>query len=239
MTTSSVTTGQLTRDLIIASALRKLGVLAKGQSADSEDLANGMEALNALIAQFQTMGMPLWNQTTTNIPMVLNQETYTIGIGQAVNTTFPLKIIQAWNEPTAGGGRQPMIQIGLYDFQLLPLNSGSSGTPSQFAYQPFINYGVLHIWPKPDSNAVANRTLTISYKVPAEQFTAAGETPDFPQEWNNTLIYGLCNLLAPEYGIPLNDRGMWAKEAEKHLDIALDFGLEEAPVTFSPREIWR
>jgi hypothetical protein len=71
---------------------------------------------------------------------------------------------------------------------------------------------------------------------PFEGFVSSADTPYFPREWNNALIYGLSNLLAPEYGIPLNDRALMEKEAQKHLDIALDFGLENASLTFQPRE---
>ena len=239
MTTSGVTTTELTRDKIISAALRKIGVLAKGQTPDSEDLLNGTEALNNLVAEFQTLGMPLWSKKTYNVPMIASQETYQIGVGQTVNTPFPLKIIEAWNEPTAGGGRQPMIEVGIYDFYLLPLNSGAIGIPSQFMYQPFINYGILHIWPKPDASAVSTRTLTISYMAPFEDFVNSADTPYFPKEWNNALTYGLASLLAPEYGVPLNDRGMFEKQADKHLETALEFGLEEAPITFAPMAIWR
>jgi hypothetical protein len=38
--------------------------------------------------------------------------------------------------------------------------------------------------------------------------------------------------------IPLNDRGMYQKEAEMHKELALDFGLENASIMFSPNEDW-
>lgn len=238
MATSGVTTTQLTRNTIIAAALRKIGVLAEGQTASPEALSNGTEALNNLVAGFQTMGMPLWSRLTSDIAMVAGQTTYTIGVGQTINQAFPLKILQAWNQPTAGGGRQPMKELSVYDFQLLPSTS-TTGTPSQYMYQPFINYGKLHLWPAPDASAVATRTLTLSYMTPFEDFVSAGDTPYFPKEWNNALVYGLASLLASEYGVPLNDRGMLSKEAQMYLDIALDFGLEMASITFSPDVDWK
>lgn len=238
MATSGVTTTQLTRDSIISAALRKLGVLAKGQSPDAEDLSTGTEALNNLVAQFQTLGMPLWSLVTSNITMVAGQQTYTIGVGQAVNQAFPLKIVQAWSDPVAGGGRQPITEMSIYDFNLLPATTQTSGTPAQFTYQPLVNYGKLRLWPIPDASTVAARTLTLSYIAPFDEFVSAGDTPYFPKEWNNALIYGLASLLAPEFQIPLNDRNLLVKEAKDHLDIALDFGLEMASITFSPEEHW-
>ncbi len=238
MTTSGVTTTQLTRNTTIAAAMRKFGALAQGQTASTEELANGTEALNNLVAEFQTMGMPLWSKLQSTITMVASQETYTIGVGQTINQAFPLKVLQAWTEPIAGGGRQPLVEQAVYDFNLLPLGSTASGTPSQYMYQPFINYGKLHLWPVPDAAAVATRYLKIIYMAPFEDFVAAGDTPYFPKEWNNALVYGLANLLAPEYGVPLNDRGMLRKEAEHHLEIALDFGLENASIYLQPEQRW-
>jgi hypothetical protein len=236
MATSGTTTTELTRDTIIAAAMRKIGALAKGQDPDAEDLSTGAEALNNLVAQFQTLGMPLWSMKTSTITMVASQQTYTIGVGQAISQAFPLKIIQVWMEPTSGGGRQPLMPSAVYDFYLLPSNSGSTGSPSQYMYQPFINYGKLHLWPIPDASTVANKTLTISYIAPFDEFTAAGNTPYFPKEWNNALIYGLASLLAPEIGLSLNDRASLQREAKDHLDLALDFGMENASITFAPEE---
>lgn len=73
---------------------------------------------------------------------------------------------------------------------------------------------------------------------PFEGFISAADTPYFPREWNNALIYGVADLLAPEYGVPLNDRGMFRKEAEAHREMALDFGLENTSFTIQPAENW-
>ena len=93
---------------------------------------------------------------------------------------------------------------------------------------------MLRVWPVPDSTTIADRTLHISYLYPFEGFTAANDTPYFPREWNNALIYGLADLLAPEYGVPLEDRSTLKREAKDHRELALDFGMENASLTFSP-----
>jgi hypothetical protein len=63
MATSGTTVFELSRDSIISAALRKLGVLAQGSSPTTEDLTNGMQALNTLVSEYQTLGMPLWKRT--------------------------------------------------------------------------------------------------------------------------------------------------------------------------------
>lgn len=225
----------MTGDEIIAAALRKVGALSLGQVPSTEEYTYGRQALNNLVAQFQTMGMPVWSKKTTVVPMVAGQTSYTIGIGQTNNFAFPLKILEAWTEPiTTGGGRQPLVPLALYDFNLLPLTTANTGTPSQYTYQPKINLGVLSLWVTPDASCVATRTLSIHYQAPFEVFASSADTPYFPREWNNALIYGTAELLAPEYGLPLNDRSQLEKLAFRHLTTALDFGLEEASITFAP-----
>lgn len=234
MTTSGQTIIEMNRDSIINAALRKLSALALGQTASSLEITIGLEALNNLVAEYQTLGMPLWSRKTYVVPMIASQTQYTIGVGLSVNTPFPLKVLQAWTVDSVGGSKQELWPNAIDNFNRLPTNLQAIGNPSQYTYQPFINYGVLSLWPAPDSSTVSNKTLTISYTAPFEGFVSSADTPYFPREWNNALIYGLADLLAPEYGIPLNDRGMLKKEADAHRDLALDFGLENASITFQP-----
>ena len=237
MTTSGVTTTELDRNSIVKAALRKIGAIALGGTPSAEEYTNGAEALNNLVAEFMTLGMPLWARKQYTITMVADQATYTIGDGKAVDTDFPLKILQAWVEPTTGS-RQELTQRAQYDFDMLPINSGSSSVPVQFTYKPLINYGELRVWPAPDSTTATDKTLKIVYQAPFDTFVSSTDTPYFPREWNNALIYGLAMLLAPEYGVPLQDRQLLIKEAEAHKEMALDFGIENAPLFFQPEERW-
>lgn len=238
MTTSGQTIIEMNRDSICNAALRKIGAIPLGQVGSAVEITNGTEALNNLVAEFQTLGMPLWARKTYVVPLVAGQIQYIIGVGQAVNTPFPLKVLQAWTVANTGGGVQELWPNAIDVYNRLPRGTGVQGIPSQYMYQPRINQGEFNIWPAPDATTVSTRTLTISYMAPFEGFVNAADTPYFPREWNNALIYGVADLLAAEYGVPLNDRGMLKKEAETHRETALDFGLENASLTFQPSENW-
>jgi hypothetical protein len=114
------------------------------------------------------------------------------------------------------------------------LNVGSTGRPTSCTYQPFINYGVLKVWPTPDSEAASNWTLDLTYQSPFEGFTAASETPDFPQEWQMALIWALAADLAPEYGLPITDRDRLDKKAKEYMDMAMSGGMEDASLFIKP-----
>jgi hypothetical protein len=238
MSLSGITILDETRDGIINSALRKIGAISLGQTATTQEFTNATEALNNLVAEYQTLGMPLWARLQYNLPMVVNQSQYVIGVGQAVNIAMPLKILQAWTIPNTGGSIQELWPNSIDIYNRLPKNPAGPGNPSQYTYQPQIDQGTFSIWPAPDANTVTNRLLWISYISAFQVFNSSTYNPYFPREFNNALIYGLCDLLAPEYGVPLEDRGMFKKEKMEHLELALDFGLENASWTFQPMENW-
>lgn len=233
MTTSNSTLWELSRNQIIEAALRKLGVLAKGQTPDSEDYTNATIALNGVLALLQTTGMPLWARNEYTMSLVANQATYTIGVGQAVNTPFPLKVHQAILIDSSDSSLE-LTPISIYDYNALsPL--ASTGSPVQFSYQPRVNVGTLTVWPTPDTAAATNKTIKLIYQRPFEDFVGSTNTPDFPKEYHQAIIYKLAEALAPEYGIPLQDQQNIASTAERLLQTALSFGSDETSFFIQPR----
>ena len=228
MTTSSRYYYQLTRDEIATAALRKLGVIAEGQTPSAQNLADAQVALNSTIAELRSKGMPLWARNEYTFTPTTN--VYTIGEGMTLNTPFPVKLLQAYRLDSSNA-KVPMELVAREDFNILPRNS--NGIPIKVNYQPFINYGTISIWPTPDSTNTA--TITLVYQRPFQYFTAGTETMDFPEEWYNAIIYKTAVLLAPEWGIPLQDRQMLMTEAKQYIDDALENGQEDASLFIQPQ----
>jgi hypothetical protein len=226
MTTSGITTYQLNRDQIVTASLRKLGVIAVGQTPDAEAIANAAQALNAAIAELRGMGMPLWSRFEYTFTPTTN--VYTIGNGYTLNTPYPLRVLQAFR--TSGNIKIPMDIESLEDFNKLPVNTGAA--PIKLSYSPSINFGTLKFWPTPPSTNI--EAVTIVYQKPFEYFNTQYDTMAFPEEWYNALIYKLAVLLAPEWGIPLPDRRELKQELETYLSNALANGQEDGSFFFSP-----
>lgn len=234
MATSGSTTWELTRNQIISAALRKLAVLAKGQAADSEDLSNGTEALNGVLARMMVNhGMPLWARKEYTFGLTASTSTYRIGVGQTINTPFPLKINQAILVDTTSNSQIEMIIGSIYDYHRLG-NIASTGQPINLYYTPQVNYGDIVVWPTPDTSAATNKDIKIIYQRPFEDFVSATDTPDFPKEWHQAIIYDLAVALAPEYGLPLNDRRVLIEETKMYKDEALSFGSDNSSLFFQP-----
>lgn len=229
MATSGITVNELTRDQIITRALRTIGVLGEGKVANSDQLSEAADALGPLVQEFQTLGMPLWKRTDLNISLQNGVQTYTLGVGQSINVPFPLKISQAVLQQDNTSSKIDVEIKAKQDFNLLP--SASTGTVVSMTYQPLINYGIITVWPIPNSDT---QTLTITYQEPFDIFNAGTDTADFPQEWQNALIYQLALLLSDQYGLPIQDKQWIEKQADKRLASALSFGTEEASLLFRP-----
>ena len=230
MTTSLTYSYQLTRNEIIQSALRKLGVLAEGQTPSTQNYADGSMALNTVISQLRAVGMPLWARSEYTFTPTTN--TYTIGTGMTLSTPFPVKLLQAFRTET--GAKIPLEIVAREDFNILP--TSSNGSPIKINYQPFVNYGIISLWPTPTSTNTA--TITLVYQRPYQYFTASTETMDFPEEWYNAIIYHLAVRLAPEWGVPLPDRQMLIQEAKMYTEDAAMVGQEDGSFYLAPERNW-
>jgi hypothetical protein len=233
MATSGTTTFDLTRDSIINAALRKLSVIAKGQTAETLDVTNASEALNVMLKTFETKGMPLWAINEYTFPMTATR-TYNIGVGKTLNTPAPLKITQAYIKDTITNYSTPINIQTHYDYNLSNPKSNDTGTPVNLEYEPLNQQGNIRLWPTPDTYSISSRSITITYQRPFEDMTASTDAVDFPQYWLEAVIYGLASRLAPEYGLPLPDRADLRQEAAYFLNEAMSFGSEEGSLFFQP-----
>lgn len=230
MTISSTTTFNLTSDQLVAAAMRKLAVLGDGQSPSATQLTNGTQALNAMLKTFTTKGMPLWVMSEYSITPTASTS-YTMGIGQTINIPAPLKVTQVLRRET--NSSVPLLVKSHYDYNQLS-NFTNPGVPTTYWYEPLNQTGVLHVWPLPDAATIANSHLVMVYQRPFYDMVSGSDTLDFPQYWHEAVIYGLAHRLSPEYGIPIQDRQLVAKEADYFLTEALSFGTEEGSLFFAP-----
>ena len=76
MATSGSTNFSVTRDQLISGALRLCGVIAEGETATTEQINNGAEALNMLVKRLYADGMPLWAMKQYSVPLTSGTSAY-------------------------------------------------------------------------------------------------------------------------------------------------------------------
>lgn len=230
MATSGTTTWEQNRNEVISGALRKLAVIPSGGTASTHQIQDAAAALNAMIKGFHADGMPLWAIREYTFNTVAATSTYSIGVGQTLNTPMPLKVIQAYRIEQTGAVNVPLLVYNHYDYNLLPINA-AQGEPVNIYYHPFSTYGTIKLWPTPIDSTT---TVTIVYQRPFEDMNTAVDTFDFPAYWTEALVYGLAWRLAPEYGVPIQDRQVLQKEAAYFHEMAMSFGTEEGSLSLMP-----
>ena len=197
MATSGSTDWTRTRDQIISGALRNIGAIATGETPSASEIADGAEALNAMVKAWQAEGATLWLYDEEELSLTADKQSYTIGVGGDLDTVRPLEIMSARYHYYTAKIDVPMEPMGRDEYFDIPLKS-ATGIPLQYYYDPQLSLGVFYIWPVIKSTT--SDTIRMTLKSEVEDFDAAGDNPDFPKEWFRALKFNLAMEIAPEYG---------------------------------------
>lgn len=226
MATSGNTSWELNRNQLITRAYAKIGIPGEDNTLTTAQINDGAEALNAVIATAVSDGMPLWKRTTLTVTPSTSSQVYTVPYAVKIAAVF-LK--------DRDGVQYELLNKSLYDFKRLPTNS--IGVPVHWTWQPSLEGGTVSIWPLlSDSTTVANKTIQIIYQKEFDGFTSSTETLDFPSYWTLAIVYKTAVLLAPEHGVPLEDRKLLMTEAAAHWKNASDYGDEGGSLFLAPEK---
>ena len=228
----------VSRDQIIQLALRKLGVLELGSTPDPETIANASLALNLLIKQMATEGLKIWKVNELTIPLVQNQTKYTIGPVTVnpttdLDTAKPLKVIQAWirNISVTPFIDTPIQLLSKQEYDVLG-SKFSTGTGNSLYSNVRRDSTDLYLYLTPDYNTATTYVLYFVCQQPMEDINTGSQTPDFPTEWMNTLVWNLADQLAIEYSVPQNHRAEIAQRAKMYQDQLCDWDVEATSTFF-------
>ncbi len=226
MATSNNTTWELTRDQIITRAYAKIGIPGEGNTLTTNQISDGAEALNSVVALAVTDGMPLWKRTTEQLALSTTSQQYTL--------TNAIKVVDVFLRDTSGS-QYSIKGKSLYDFMALPRNS--QGVPVHWQFTPSIQGGTLQLWPlTSDSTSVSTKTIQVVYQKEFDGFVSGTDTADFPAYWLQALVYKTAVLLAPEHGVPLNDRQALKAEAQEYWALASSYGDEASSFFIQPEK---
>lgn len=231
MATSGSTDFNVTRDQVIAGALRLCGALGQGETPTATQVSEAAEALNMLVKAWQADGMPLWVIKNYTLTLVSGTNTYTI-------SPKLLKVIQAFNHNTQTNIDIPMRIVTRQEYNVLG-NKTSSGNPIQVFSSPELTNTVVKVFPTPDSTSASQNQIVLVYQKQFDDLDSASDNLEFPNEWFEAVKYGLATRMAGEYGVSLDDRRQLLNEANMIKQEALSFGTEEGSFFFqADRKDW-
>lgn len=146
----------------------------------------------------------------------------------------PLRITDAYHHSFSSDTDTPVSIIERNIYDALSVKS-ASGLPNELYYDPQLETGKIHIWPVTDNES---DYLVLTVQRSLEDFDSTGNTPDFPIEWGEALIWNLAYKLAFQYGVPQQMINMIKLEAYEAKKRAEGFDREFQSITFQPDYIW-
>lgn len=229
MTTSNSTDFSTSRDNIIKDALLELKALRTGESPTTDETTDCARALNMMVKHWQIY-TNLWPTKDVQHTLTPGTESYTVGTGLNVNTARPLRLISARREDSSGN-EIPVDVVSREEYKSIPVKSTQSPVTMVY-YDPQLVNGVLYVWP---TGSTGNTILHLTFQRPLEDFDAAGDTPDFPQEWYMALVKNLAVVLYPQFKGAI-DYSILKSEAANLLAELRQWDTEQASIFFGPGE---
>jgi len=144
----------------------------------------------------------------------------------------PLRILDGFIRQAAQTNDIPARVLSRDEYNRFGKKS-SSGSPIQLYYDPQANTGHLYVYPVPSQ---ATQLIFIEFQKPIEDFSAASEDFDMPQEWADALKFNLARRLAPEYEVSQIKYNQIKDLADESYEAINNWDQEAASVYLQPAQ---
>lgn len=229
----------ITRDQIILTALRKIGVVEPGDTSatiDANIVTNCAQALNLMVKQWMTEGIKLWTVTDYTLTLVASQTEYIIGpSGPDLVADKPLRLIQGLirNISVTPYVDTPLQILSKQEYTTLG-SKFSTGIANSVYLNPGTTSTSVKLFLTPDTSTTTNYQVILTCQRPINDISSSSSIPDFPNEWMQALVWGLADQLSLEFGLPINHRQEVMLRAEKYKDQLMDWDVEYESTFFQP-----
>jgi hypothetical protein len=311
MTTSGVTTFQMTANQLVSKSFSKIGVKIAEQSLQPHEYQDGQDVLNLMIKSFGAQGLHLWSKdegivfldvgksdyllgssgdkacqlddflsTTTTatltplqsiIPVASTDgmavgdyigiqldpnvrhwakiatidssiqvtiDNLTLGHSVSGSTVFtftnlvqrPNRILSFRRKTYADDNEIPVLSWSRNQY-FNQVNKSSQGTVVNCYYSPQLTNGRLYVWQTASS---VNDFVRFTFERPLEIITSGTQTIDFPEEWQEAMIYNVADRLTDDYDTPPAKMKSVNAKAIQFLDDLLGWDEEMESLTLQP-----
>lgn len=190
---------------ICTQALRMIGAVKQGDDPKQVQLDEAGEALNQVVLQLNTKGSRLWKVAAETYDTVTSQNYLTLGADTTMVSN--LRIRTSTSDVSEPVKIIPMSEYDAFEDKTL------TGKPTHAVYERSL-IGKIRFYPVPD----AEYKLELRRTTRLYDFDVSTDTPDFPTEWEQVLVYALARRLANEYQLPIEERRYLREEFQIALD---------------------
>lgn len=183
---------------LCSSALKKLGVLAAGETMTAEDGADALSALNALLDQWGADNLQIYTVTRTTFTITASTQNYAVGTGAVVNVVRPVFIehIRFQDTSVSPTMEYPLATLTEDQWAGIAQKTITSPFPNAYYYNPTYPTGTISFWPVPTSATLQG---VLYAPTAVSEFAALTTTVSLPPGYRYMLITNLALQLAPDY----------------------------------------
>ena len=181
---------------------------------------------------WQADGLQLYAVQRAALTMLAGEDTAVLDSTNAnYGADRPLNVLEMYLDLDSNT-TLPICKLSRREYYRLS-NRSATGIPTQFYYDKLVKIPTLYVWPVPQKTS----TFDVFIQRTLEDFDAATDEADFPQEWFLPLALGLAVLIAPKYGVPAQEYRQLQFQAETWYERAKDFDSETGTsIFFRPNE---
>lgn len=187
---------------IITLALKYIGVLGVGLTAQAEDSNDAFTILNMMLTEWQTQRWLVYALVDSAVTSA-GALSYTVGIGGTFNIYRPDRLEAAFFRQVINSNPSNIdypVQLlqAREDYNRFSLKSLET-FPQYVFYDAAYPLGNVFFWPVPPAGLYE---LHITTKTALAAFTGLTETFNLPDNYQATVVYNLAARLRPMYGLP-------------------------------------
>lgn len=179
---------------IIERAMRLAGLLESGESASSDELSDGLLAVNNLLSSWQNERLIAYAISEITHTLTANDGAYTIGSGADIDTTRPVKIESAYIR--SDNVDYPIQIVDVDRWNRIADKTVTGPIVDTLYYDPTMSTGTVYLYPVPSSANV----LHLFVRVPISSYSAVTDTVTLPPGWDQAITFNVAPLIALEYG---------------------------------------
>lgn len=224
MATSGIYENNTTMSNVLYDAFALINVHDDSETLPADMWNYGKRKLNQVMSLLSTR-KSTWLLDLVTVSLIPGTASYTLGIGEAVNTPKPLQISGAWRVASSGY-EIPIDVVSRAEYMSIP-NKTLKAPPTMVYYSPRRDSGILYVWP---TGTATESTIKIDASRPIQDFDSEGNNPDLPKEWVVYITHLLATFLAPKYlgGVPAS-----LQEQTDRMAISLSISDEEKVSVFA------
>ena len=222
MATSGSSDYSLTARQVVEFALKKVNLLAAGQTAPGELAADALVELNVMLKEWMKYDS-IWRLTDTSVTPTASTASISL------STANPYRVVDCRFRNTSSIDT-PMEELTRQEYYDIPQKT-STGIPTSWYFDPQRDTNTLYIWPVLSS--VTTETIRFTYQRRYEDVDDLSNDIDVPQEHLSVVGFNLAARLADNYGKAGPHVDRIVARAQQLLEEALDADRPEI-VRFVP-----